>query len=117
MLIHGLRHNVGSEDGFRRRKTDQRLLYLTKKMTKEVFQTQLFRLDKAHRKAMEHNRILETFSVLAAEAFQGFCRHPTTTKKDLMETLSHIQTLSNEGIRDINSCYKSHLGAIHVIDM
>lgn len=111
-VIPTMRNNVGSEEGFRRRKTEQRLLYLTHKMSKEVFQAQLFRLDKAHRKAMEYNRILETFGVLAAEAFHGFCRNPTTTKKDLVDTLTQIRTLSEEGVRDINSCYKSHLRGV-----
>lgn len=112
--IPAMRRNVGSEDGFRRRKTEHRLQYLTKKMTQIVFQTQLFRLDKAHRKTMEHNRILETFNVLAAEAFHGFCRTPTMSKKDLLDTLTNIQTISNEGIRDINHCYKSQLGYISI---
>lgn len=107
--------NVGSEEGFMAKKTTLRIQYLSKIIPFSHFQTSLYRLEKAHRKTMEHNRILTTFCTLSVEAFRGFCYDPTFTIKNLIDRINYIQQISNEAIKDLNQCYKSDISILKYI--
>jgi hypothetical protein len=112
MVMTTFEYNVGGEQGFRAKKTTLRIEYLSKTIPFSQFQTSLYRLEKAHRKAMEHNRILTTFCTLSVEAFRGFCYDPTFTTKNLIDRIKHIQQISNEAIKDLNQCYKSDISIL-----
>ena len=112
MVMTTFEYNVGGEQGFRAKKTTLRIEYLSKTIPFSQFQTSLYRLEKAHRKAMEHNRILTTFCTLSVEAFRGFCYDPTFTTKNLIDRIKHIQQISNEAIKDLNQCYKSNISIL-----
>jgi hypothetical protein len=106
---------VGDNRGLRAKNIKLRLDYLCKKITKDFFQTKIQRNDKAHQKTQEHNRIIETLVLLVSGSFNQFVTDPAITKHMLLVDLYRIQTLANEGIRRINSIFKSHLRYLSIV--
>ena len=106
---------VGDNRGLRAKNIKLRLDYLCKKITKDFFQTRIQRNDKAHQKTQEHNRIIETLVLLVSGSFNQFVTDPTITKHMLLVDLYRIQSMANEGIRRINSIFKSHLRSLSIV--
>jgi hypothetical protein len=111
--IPNFQDGIGSETGYRTKKFEFRLKYLSKEISAKEFEKNLYRLAKAHRKTQEHNRILETFNILCTEAFHNYIRQPRViTKKNLLDNIQHIQNISNIAIQELNTTYKSHISLL-----
>lgn len=115
------RHRHGGENQplLRRRhflrNMDLRLRFLRNKLDQDQFRVRLQRSEKSFTKHLEWVRILETFVIIMTDMFSRFVRHPTQIdKQTLLDQIHHTIKITNEGIDEINRCYKSRLSKILV---
>ena len=104
--------NIGSERKRNEMYTQLRLDYLHKKIPLADVKTRLQRIDKAHRKTVEYNRICETYIHVSVEILDRFVMDSSMTKKQAMEEMEAVKTIASNAVKDLNAVYKSRLHLI-----
>jgi len=104
--------NIGSERKRNEMYTQLRLDYLHKKISLADVKIKLQRIDKAHRKTVEYNRICETYIHVSVEILDRFVMDSSMTKKQAMEEMEAVKTIASNAVKDLNAVYKSRLHLI-----
>jgi len=110
-------HERQSQRTFETQKVDLRISYLSGNISENEFRVQLQRLEKRFMKHQELYRIYQTFSTIIEQAFRQFVSQRNMTISDLYQQFVDVCSISNEGIENINKCYKSKISNIQLVPL
>lgn len=104
--------NIGTQRKRNEMYTQLRISYLQKKLSLVDLKTRLQRVDKAHRKTVEYNRICETYIHISVDLLDRFVLDNQMTKKQVIQDIKAVKDIAVKAVEDLNAVYKSRLHLI-----